>query len=256
MRRWVPPAIADYLDMVVPDRFKRFQVVSSWVEAEHRCLGYEQSSLKEFVCRPAAGLEGTYHLTSRDLQLIAAVGICLEALRPGSLVRVLDFGGGRGHYFDVALSVFPNVRWEWTVVETPTMVTLAARTVMSQISWTSDLDSALDERWDLVFASASLNYVPDPAQILAKLGRAAPYALLTRLPLWPVDHHVPAIQRISRRDRGGAYPTWVFSEADFLEEIQEIGDVVFRFDVPEDTARIAGHRNTYTGLLIQTRELS
>ena len=84
----------------------------------------------------------------------------------------------------------------------------------------------------------------------------APYALLTRLPLWPVDHHLPAVQRLSRRDRGGAYPTWVFSEAVLLEEIGAIGDVVFRFDVPEDTGWIAGHRGTYAGLLIRTKDPS
>jgi putative methyltransferase (TIGR04325 family) len=134
------------------------------------------------------------------------------------------------------------------------MVTLAAVTdVDRSISWTSDLDSALDERWDFVLASASLNYVSEPMEVFTKLGRIAPYVLLTRLSLWPIDRHLPAVQQLSRREPGGAYPTWDFSEAGFLDEIPAIGDVVLRFDVPEDTARIAGHRSAYAGLLIRTK---
>jgi putative methyltransferase (TIGR04325 family) len=255
IKRWISPAVADGLGSILPDRFQRFEVVESWDDAERGCIGYEQSTLEDGGSGKASAGEETHRPTSRDLQFIAAVGICLEASRPGSHVRVLDFGGAFGHYFHVATSAFPNVSWEWTVVETLTMVTLAARTEVGQsIRWTSDLDSALDERWDFVLASGSLQYVPDPIRVLTKLGRMAPYVLLTRLPLWPIDHHLPAIQRLSRRDRAGAYPTWVFSEDVFLEEIGAIGEVVLRFDVPEDTARIAGHRGIYSGLLIRSKD--
>jgi putative methyltransferase (TIGR04325 family) len=242
---------------VLPDRFQRFEVVPSWDEAERRCIGYEPSTLRDHSARKLPDGEKTLRPTSRDLQFIAAVGICLAGSRPGAPFRVLDFGGAFGHYFDVAGSAFPGVSWEWTVVETPTMVALAAETRADRsISWTSDLGSTPGEGRDLVFASASLNYVPDPVGVLATLARCAPYVLLTRLPLWPVEHHLPAVQRHSRMVRRGAYPTWVFSEADFLAEIDAIGDVLLRFDVPEDTARMAGHRATYAGLLIRRREPS
>lgn len=257
MRRWIPPAVVDALGSVLPGRFQRFEVAESWDDAERRCIGYEQSTLKDCGSKQASSGDKTHRSTSRDLQFIAAAGICLEASRPRSHVRVLDFGGAFGHYFDVATSAFPNVSWEWTVVETPTMVTLATRTDSGKsISWTSGLDSAVGERWDFVLASASLNYVPDPIGVLTKLCGMAPCVLLTRLPLWPVDRHLPAVQRLSRRDRAGAYPTWVFSEEVLLQEVGAIGEVVLRFDVPEDTARIAGHRNTYTGLLIRTKDPS
>jgi putative methyltransferase (TIGR04325 family) len=255
--RWIAPAVVDALGSVLPARFQRFEVVQSWDDAERRCIGYERSTLKDHGSKQASSGEKAHRTTSRDLQFIAAVGICLEASRPGPRVRVLDFGGAYGHYFDVATSAFPSVSWEWTVVETPTMSTLAAgANVRRSISWTSDLDSALGEAWDFVLASASLNYVSDPIGDLTKLGRMAAYVLLTRLPLWPIDRHLPAVQRLSRREPGGAYPTWVFSEAGFLDEIAAIGDVVLRFDVPEDTARIAGHRSTYAGLLIRTKNPS
>jgi len=255
--RWISPAVADALGSILPDRFQRFEVVESWDDAERRCIGYEQSTVKDRGSKQASSGENTHRPTSRDLQFIAAVGICLEASRPGSHVRVLDFGGAFGHLFGVATSAFPNLSWEWTVVETPTMVAMAAGTdVGRSISWTSDLDSALGERWDLVLASGTIQYVPDPIGVLTKLGGMAPYVLLTRLPLWPVDRHLPAVQRLSRRDRAGAYPTWVFSEEVLLQEVGAIGEVVLRFDVPEDTARIAGHRNTYTGMLIRTKDSS
>jgi len=249
--------VADALGSVLPDRFQRFEVVESWDDAERRCIGYEQSTLEDGGSGKASAGEEIHRPTSRDLQFIAAVGICLEASQLRHRVRVLDFGGAFGHYFDVATSAFPNVSWEWTVVETPTMVALAAGTdVGRSISWTSGLDSAVGERWDLVLASGSLNYVPDPIGVLTKLGGMAPYVLLTRLPLWPVDRHLPAVQRLSRGDRAGAYPTWVFSEEVLLQEVAAIGEVVLRFDVPEDTARIAGHRNIYAGMLIRTKDSS
>jgi putative methyltransferase (TIGR04325 family) len=273
-RRWISADLADTLGSVLPDRLQRFEVVDSWEDAERRCIGYEQSTLRDSGPLQVPPRERMDRPTSRDLQLIAALGVCLEAGQSGSRVRVLDFGGAFGHYFDVARFSFSKVPWEWTVVETATMATLAVskrddpgaeprsevdrteaeRTEAPQsISWTSDLASVLDDRWDFVLASASLNYVPDPMEVLNKLGRLAPYALFTRLPLWPVGRHLPAVQRLSRLDPGGAYPTWVFSEADFLDEIEAFGDVVLRFDIPEDTARIAGHRGTYTGLLVRTR---
>jgi putative methyltransferase (TIGR04325 family) len=259
LRRWIPPAVFDAMGSALPDRLQRFEVMASWDEAARCCIGYEQSTLKDRGSGTGPGTTSASnglknHRTSRDLQFIAAVGTCLGAFRPGSPVRVLDFGGAFGHYFDVAAGAFPNKSWDWTVVETPTMATLAAGTRGGDrsISWTSDLDSALGQHWDLVFASASLNYVPFPMRVLTQLGRMAPYVLITRLPLWPVDQHLPVVQRLSRKARFGAYPAWVFSEAAFLEDVDAIGEVVLRFDVPEDTAWIAGHRGTYTGLLIRT----
>jgi putative methyltransferase (TIGR04325 family) len=257
LRRWIPPALLDAVGSVLPDRFQRFEVVSDWDDAERRSIGYEQSTIQTHNPTAAANGEADHRLTSRDLQFIAAVGICLASSRPGPPVRVLDFGGAFGHYFDVAVSAFPNLSWEWAVVETPGLVSLTAGTkAQASISWTSNLDAKLGERWDFVLASGSLHCVLDPMGVLAKLAGIAPYVLLTRLPLWPVDHHLPAVQRLSRWDQGGAYPLWFFSEAVFLEEVRAIGDVVLRFDVPEDSSRIAGHRNTYAGMLIRTKDSS
>jgi len=249
--------VVDAVGSVVPDRFQRFQIVESWDDAERRCIGYEQSTLRDRGFGMTSRSQNSDRPTSRDLQFIAAAGICLKSAGPSGQVRVLDFGGASGHYFDVAAAAYPDVSWQWTVVETPIMASLAANSMAGRsISWTSDLDAALHKRWDFVLASASLNYVPEPLKALTALGRTAPYALLTRLPLWPVAHHLPAIQRLSRRQRAGAYPTWVFSEEQFLDEVEAVGDVVLRFDVPEDTARIAGHRGAYAGLLIRTKDPS
>jgi len=257
IKRWIPPAVVDTLESALPRRLQRFEVVDSWDDAERRCLGYEQSTLKDTEVLYPARTEKSYGPTSRDVQFIAALGICLEASQPGPRVRVLDFGGALGHYYDTAASAFPTLAWEWVVVETPAMVQVSAGADNGRsISWTSDLDQALAETWDFVLASGSLNYVPDPIENLTRLCGRTPYTLITRLPLWPVEHHLPVVQRRSRRDRAGIYPTWVFSEADFLKEIRAIGDVVFRFDVPDDTARISGHRGTYSGLLIRTRDPS
>lgn len=254
IRRWIPPAVVDLLGSALPGRFQRFEIAESWDAAERRCIGYEQSTLKDSDTRQHLRDGTPTQPSSRDLQFIAATGICLEASRPGGPVRVLDFGGASGHYHDVATSAFPTVSWEWTVVETPTMVRLAARDGAG-ISWTSDLDAMLGERWDFALASASLNYVPDPLQVLSGLCRVASHVFVTRLPLWPIDRHLPAVQRLSRADRG-TYPTWFFSETVFLEQVREFGDIVLRFDVPEDTARVAGHRCSYTALVIRTKDPS
>lgn len=257
IRRWIPPAVIENLGSVLPDRFQRFEVVESWDDAERRCIGYEQSTLNDLSSKQVSSAAKIQHPTSRDLQFIAAAGICLEASQPRSHVRVLDFGGGNAHYFHIATAMFPDVSWEWLVVETPAMVGLATEANNDPaISWTSDLDSVLGERWDFVLASASLNYVSDPTGVLDRLRRSAPHMLLTRLPLWPIDRHLPAIQRLSRGSRTGAYPTWFFSEAVLLAQIATFGDIIARFEVPEDTALVAGHRRNYSGLLIRTRDAS
>jgi hypothetical protein len=100
--RWIPPVVVDALGSVLLDRFQRFEVMESWDDAERRCIGYEQSTVKDRGSKQASSGENTHRPTSRDLQFMAAVGICLEASRPGSHVRVLDFGGAFGRYFDVA----------------------------------------------------------------------------------------------------------------------------------------------------------
>ena len=97
------------------------------------------------------------------INAVLAVAIAAAKARSASALRVLDFGGGCGvHYFCVKPVVTVPLRW--AIVETETMVRRATEMVEGQFTSSSTISAAATELGgvDLVLASGSLQYVPNP----------------------------------------------------------------------------------------------
>lgn len=108
----------------------------------------------------------------------------LTALRvvPGNEKRVLDFGGSFGLHYFLAKQYLPH-RYRWAVVETELIASLSTELATEELRFFTSIGSAMD--WlgaaDVVHASGSLQYTPDPVAVLSSLvALRAPSLAITR----------------------------------------------------------------------------
>jgi len=142
-------------------------------------------------------------------------------------VSVLDWGGGPGHYFVLARALLPEARLEYHSRDLPRLVALG-REVLPEAQFHDD-DSCLDRTYDLVVASDSLQYAPDVAATLARLGRAAsPWLFVAQLPVAATAESFVVLQRPDAYGYETEYLGWVLNRRELLERAGEAGLVVDR----------------------------
>ncbi len=128
-------------------------------------------------------------LISSDLPKSATSTIMAVALalKEKNSLKVLDFGGGGGNLHTLAEKAFPQIDFDWTVVETPEMVNEAKLSLTeSRINFVSEIPNITSGNipFDLVIASGSLQYVEDPLKTLSDLINLKPnYIFISRTPL-------------------------------------------------------------------------
>jgi putative methyltransferase (TIGR04325 family) len=93
------------------------------------------------------------------------------AARNRSSVKILDYGGNLGYFKSLAKALLPDVEIDYHCKELPAMVR-AGREQHTDISWHVD-DSCLDDTYDLVMISGSLQYIPTWRELLARASRAS-----------------------------------------------------------------------------------
>jgi putative methyltransferase (TIGR04325 family) len=99
----------------------------------------------------------------------------------GRPLRVLDFGGATGRYGDYAKTLYPNVAFDWAVVETPLYADYAKATGLAATLYTSldDVPGSVD----LILFSGVLQYIPDLRAVLShRIVRQAETVFITRTP--------------------------------------------------------------------------
>lgn len=148
--------------------------------------------------------------------LLASFGFVLAlAARGRDRLRVLDWGGGVGHYSVLAKRLLPDLELDYCVKDVSALAR-AGRDLLPEVEFTSD-DAVLERRFDLVFASGSLQYAEDWRAQLGALARAAEsYLYVTRL---PVALGAPSFAVVQRPHAHG-YPTeyvgWVVNRNELL----------------------------------------
>jgi putative methyltransferase (TIGR04325 family) len=154
--------------------------------------------------------------------LVTFAYVVALAARDRDRLSVLDWGGGFGHYHALALSALPGLELDYHVKETPA-VSARGRELNPQVAFHDD-DSALDERYDLVVASSSLQYAEDWRALLARLaGVADRYLYVARV---PVALHAPpfvVIQRPYAHGYDTEYPGWVLNRDELLSAAPPLG---------------------------------
>jgi putative methyltransferase (TIGR04325 family) len=187
-----------------------------------------------------------------DVIVIEAFRTALREIEPNQTIGVLDVGGFDGAYAKVIKNQFPRVNFEWTVVELQAVVNHFAKS-NDRISYAPNLQRSLLTKPHVVFASAVINYLSNPHEVIESFFNNAKVIILNRPPLWPLTQDQVAIQTAQRKPFLMQYPVWFFAEAQFLSRIASRSDLLLDFEVPQDRAYFAGHYSTYRGLVLQTK---
>jgi putative methyltransferase (TIGR04325 family) len=163
---------------------------------------------------PADGELVTDDPGAQTMLLAFAYVAALASRRDGTL-RVLDHGGGLGHYAALARHALPGVALDYTCHELPAVVE-RGRSLVPGVRFTAS-DDCFGERYDLVVASSSLQYAEDWRGLLSLLASATEsYLFVTRV---PVALEVPSFVVLQRAERYGyatEYVGWVLARDELL----------------------------------------
>lgn len=246
----LPFGVARHVVPRMPTSRQRFLPSDSWESASARSVGYRAITPPvRTTVEPAAG-----PLSGNEVAAIAAFGVALARIgtrdRP---ITVVDFGGYDGRYANLIRAAYPDVAFMWTVVELPAVVAAQGARSTTSLIFTDDLDAALQGQVDVAFASASINYVPEPMTLLDRLLAASTACIVMRLPLWPMPSDHVAVQRTQRSPHEISYPTWFFSESAFFRHLSGVADCLLDVVCPDDRAAFGGHYSRYRGLVLAAR---
>lgn len=169
------------------------------------------------------------------------------AARRADRLSLLDWGGGLGHYAEIARAVLP-VEVDYHCREVP-QIAAAARDLGVPGRFVSD-DAWCDRSYDLVFVSGSLQYALDWRTQLAELAAVTDgYLYVTRLPIARSSASFHILQRAYRYGYDTEYVGWVVSRSELLACAADSGlELVREFVIdawlsapgaPED---LIGHR--------------
>ena len=155
---------------------------------------------EDLGCRPLvlfSRLPGVAHAqrVSEHGEWMAYAYALLLAAKGRDTLRILDYGGGFGHFFSVGKAVLPDVALEYHCKDLPGIVA-EGRRVNPLVVWHCD-DSCLDENYDLVILSGVLQYVPGWQALLRRVASAVRgYCFVMGVPAVERAPGYVAIQRI------------------------------------------------------------
>jgi putative methyltransferase (TIGR04325 family) len=154
--------------------------------------------------------------------LLAFAYVAALASRGGGTLRVLDHGGGLGHYAALARQALPGVALDYTCHELPAVVE-RGRSLVPDVRFTAS-DDCFAERYDLVVASSSLQYAEDWRALLAQLASAAEsYLYVTRVPVALEAPSFVVLQRAERYGYATEYVGWVLARDELLAAATSAG---------------------------------
>ncbi len=153
-------------------------------------------------------------LAAQSMVLVFAFALARAAGGRG-VVSVLDWGGALGHHYHLARRLLPDLELEYHCRELPE-VCAEGRRVLPEVRF-HDTDDCLSERYDLVFASSSIQYEHDWRGRLGSLARACrEWMLVTRVPLTATHQSFVLRQRAGAYGYGTEYLGWVLNHDELL----------------------------------------
>ena len=141
-------------------------------------------------------------------------------------VSMLDWGGGIGHYLLYAKALLPELKIDYHCKDVPALVEVGRR-VLPEATF-HESDSCLNQTYDLVMASGSLQYSQNWRAYLGRLGSSASrFLYVTRLPITQTNPTFAMTQRAQKFGYGDLCG-WVVNEVEFLDIAQEVGLTLLR----------------------------
>jgi putative methyltransferase (TIGR04325 family) len=166
-------------------------------------------------------LSVTRNLYFHNIHISYAYVLALVAVKTEKL-RILDIGGGLGHYYQLSKSVLPKHDIHYTCYEVPSMCQQGEK-ICPGVSFTSD-ESCFNQKYDLVMINGSLGYFKDWKGLLRKAIQAVQGCLfLTRV---LAVQNVPSFVVLQRTEYYGYNSnmiTQVFNESELVKTVRAQG---------------------------------
>ena len=192
-----------------------------------------ESEIENFTrqCQSSASLSFS-HLSSEsgsedalrihNLHMTWAYVISL-ASRKKEKISILDWGGGLGHFYQIAKAIFPGDPIDYHCKEVASTVSVGRR-VNPNITWHDD-DTCLARTFDLVLVSGSLQYMENWTDFIRNLSSSVEsYLLLLRTPIVDDGPGFFSIQQIGETELLHQQ----FSEPDIINEMENCGFILVR----------------------------
>jgi putative methyltransferase (TIGR04325 family) len=197
------------------------------------------------------------HLSNSDLfahNSVMTFGYVLGLVATGSdRVSVLDWGGGLGHFFLFASSLFPDLELDYHSSDLPMLAEAGAR-LLPDVTFHSADANDVRGTYDLVMANTSLQYSKHWKRMLSQLASLAKtYLFITGVPV--VEHTASFV--VTQRPRRYGYETeycgWFINKHELLRVIaDEHFELVREFVVgARPPVRGAPEQGEYQGYLFR-----
>ena len=132
-------------------------------------------------------------------------------------LSILDWGSGVGHYYPLSQELLPGVELDYHAHDLPHLCA-AGRELNPQANFHEDANACWNRSYDLVLASASLQYSVEWKAVLEKLAAVTGrFLFVTRLPVVLQVPSFVVVQRVQSYGYDTEYCGWVFNRQEFLE---------------------------------------
>jgi len=254
VKQLLPPVVVNAIRSFLRSRDRRAQeweyVPEGW-SAKDRIKGWNERSVVEtqrarwpaFVhSLEGAGPLGVAHEAAVPTRegweahntLMCYAYVLTLAARKHDSLKILDWGGGAGHYCLISRALLPDVHIEYHCYDTPLLCELG-RELLPDASFHDKADDVFERQYEFVLASSSIQYFENWSEILRKLAAVTRgYLYVTRV---PTVHRVPSFVVAQRPYQFGyrtEYLGWFLNRREFLDRAEDIGlDLVREFLIQE-----------------------
>jgi putative methyltransferase (TIGR04325 family) len=150
------------------------------------------------------------------------------AAREKTALRILDWGGGVGHYALLARAAVPGVAMDYVIYDMP-QICEAGKKLFDDVTFTSDRREALRGTYDLIVASSSLWYERDWESAIGALAEAcAGFLFITRMGIVRQVPSFVTIQRPVDARYDTEYLCWILNERELVSRVCSNGMTLVR----------------------------
>jgi putative methyltransferase (TIGR04325 family) len=166
-------------------------------------------------------------LTSHNMAMVFAYALGLSAHMTDTL-SILDWGGGLGHFHELARALVPDLKLDYHCKELPE-VCEQGRRVSPEVTF-HESRACLEHSYDLVLASGAIQYAEHWEELLGQLSSATRrYLLLTKVPITGAQSFV-VLQRAHAYGYDTEYLGWALNSGEVRAAAQNAGlDLVREF---------------------------
>jgi putative methyltransferase (TIGR04325 family) len=168
-------------------------------------------------------------------------------------LSILDWGGGLGHYAIIAGATLPEIALDYVVHDLPSLCSVGPE-LCPGVTFSSEDTVTFARRYDLVFASGSLQYARHWRRQMTMLASVAErWLYLTRLPTISSVPSFVVVQRPKRYGYDTEYIGWVLNRDELYMHAQSCNLILDREFLVDERPSVAGapEQCEYRGLLFR-----